>query len=90
MIWITQWLCPNRHANIALAWDDQTTTAQQVEEEGEALYNKEVFNRWCGICHGELHVEHGRTKYKTMEEAEPALKEVEQLNLAARNILSSN
>ena len=87
MIWLTQWLCPARHASIALAWDDQVTTAREIEEKGEALYRKGVINRWCGICGGELHVEHGRTRFKTMEEAESEIRAVERDNLAARQII---
>lgn len=87
MIWLTQWLCPNRHTSIALAWDDQSTTAEQIEEEGESIYKKGLLNHWCGICRGELHVEHGRTRFKTMEEAQPYLERIQQAYLVARAII---
>jgi len=88
MIWITQWLCTSRHCSIALAWDDKETTSKKVEEEGEGIYRRGVVvNRWCGICGGELHVEHGRTRFKAMDEAMAHLKALEKANLAARNIV---
>lgn len=87
MIWLTQWLCPQRHCSIALAWDEKETTAAAIEDTGEGLYRRGVVNRWCGICGGELHVEHGRSKFKTMEEAKPFLEECQKENLAAREAL---
>ena len=87
MIWITQWLCPSRHCAIAVAWDDQETTAEQAERRGEEAFSKGVFYRWCGICRQGLHIEHGRTIFKTMDEALPHLKAIEKANLQARVII---
>lgn len=87
MIWITQWLCTSRHASIALVWDDSETTAEEIEAKGEDLYSRKVINRWCGICHGELHVEHGRTKFKTVAEALHPVKAIEQANTLARTLI---
>ena len=89
MIWISQWLCPQRHASIALAWDDSDTSVLQIEAAGEDLYRRGIFNRWCGICRGDLNIEHGRTAFQTMDEAQPFLKECQQANLAARVILGN-
>lgn len=87
MIWLTQWLCPSRHCCIAVAWDDQEMSAEEAECQGEKVFSSGLINRWCGICGGELHVEHGRTKFRTMEEAKPHLKAVEKDNLRARSII---
>ncbi|KKK64841.1 hypothetical protein LCGC14_2980130 [marine sediment metagenome] len=87
MIWITQWLCPSRHCAIAVAWDDQEATAQNVEYQGEQVFRQGTLNRWCGICGGSLDVEHGRTAFKTMEEALPHIKAIEKANLQARSIV---
>ena len=87
MIWITQWLCPRRHCAIALAWDDQEITAEEAERRGEQTFTQRILNRWCGICGGSLHVEHGRTRFKTMDEALPHVKEIEKANLRARSII---
>jgi hypothetical protein len=84
MIWITQWLCPKRHCSIALAWDDKEETREAIEEKGEAIYARGSINRYCGICAGDLHVEHGRTKFKTMDEAAAPLAATEIANLTAR------
>lgn len=87
MIWITQWLCPSRHCAIAVAWDDWETTAQDAECQGERVFSQGVLKRCCGICGGELHVEHGRTRFRTTEEALPHIKAVEEANLRARSII---
>ena len=87
MIWITQWLCPNRHCAIAVAWDDQKTTSEEVEYQGEQTFTQHVLNRWCGICGGSLQLEHGRTKFNTMDEALPHIKKIEKANLQARSII---
>lgn len=49
--------------------------------------NGGYLNRWCEICHGEPHVEHGRTPYVTMDEAVPTLKETERQNIYTREFL---
>jgi hypothetical protein len=87
MIWISQWLCPERHCSIALAWDDKEATSEAIEEKGEGIYAMGSINRHCGICGGDLQVEHGRTKFKTMDEAMGPLKEQEAQQLLARNII---
>ncbi|HUU62347.1 MAG TPA: hypothetical protein VMX96_00255 [Dehalococcoidia bacterium] len=51
------------------------------------VFSKETLNRWCGVCGGELHVEHGRTKFRTMEEALPQIKAIEEANLRTRSII---
>jgi len=87
MIWITQWLCPSRHCAIALAWDEQETTAQDIKHQGEEVFQQGLLNRWCGICGGSLHVEHGRTSFKSLEEALPHVEAIEMANLFARSII---
>lgn len=86
MIWITQWLCPSRHCAIAVAWDDRELTADQAEERGEQAFVG-GFNRWCGICGQSLHLEHGRTRFNTMAEANPHLERLERANRLARVII---
>lgn len=86
MIWLTQWLCPNRHCAIAVAWDDQEMTTEEAERRGEQAFTQGI-NRWCGICGGSLHVEHGRTRFETTAEALPHLRRIERANLQARSII---
>ena len=87
MIWIAQWLCPSRHCAIAVAWDDQETTAKNAEQQGEGAFTQGILNRWCGICGGSLYVEHGRTAFKTMEEALPHLKAIEKTNIGTLRLI---
>lgn len=84
MIRITQWLCPERHCSIAYVWDDQENTPGEIEARGERLYSDGVIRRHCGICGGDLHVEHGVTKFETLEEAQPEVERVQELNLQTR------
>lgn len=83
-IWITQWLCPDRHASIALMWDPRATTARAIEDQGEAIYRSGAVGRYCGICGRGLTLEHAPTRYVTMHEAEIAGRAVEAANLATR------
>ncbi len=88
MIWLTQWLCPSRHCSIALLWDDRQDTRQDIERRGEDLYQKGVVTLWCGICgHVGLRIEHGPTRFSTLEEAEPHAKRLEAANALARLLI---
>lgn len=89
MIWVTQWLCPKRHCSIGFAWDDEEETPEEIEKKGELLYDTGVFNRYCGICGGDLHVEHGKTAFKTMDEASPVLELLQAGNFIARSIMQN-
>lgn len=92
MIWLTQWKCPSNHTALALAWDDAVQLRRDAENQGEDVFTCGVLNRWCGICGRfgvtgapiELHVEHGQTAFKTIEEAKPVLLTVEAQNLRSR------
>lgn len=84
MIWISQWLCSARHCSIAVAWDETITTLEEAESDGEKIFSSGLLNRRCGLCNGELHVEHGLSIFETLEEAEPALRLFEQRQMATR------
>ena len=90
MINITQWLCPKRHCSIALVWDDEATTAEEIAQDGEGFYERGLVNRLCGICRStKLTMEHRATTFKTMDEALPTVKKTQEANMAARVILDS-
>jgi hypothetical protein len=89
MIIISQWFCPRRHRSIALVWSDKVQSAEYIEAVGEDLFTRGVIIRRCGICGGDLHVEHVPTRFKTLEEAKPFLEECQKANLAARFILQN-
>ncbi len=87
MIRLSQWLCPMRHCIIALVWDPKETTERDMVERGESYFRSGAVLRKCGICGGdEITCETRPTRYKTMEEAKPALAVLERANAAARQI----
>jgi hypothetical protein len=69
MIWISQWLCPKRHCSIALAWDESDSNPQAIEAQGEEYYCSGELDCHCGICGSDLHLEHGMSRFTTMDEA---------------------
>ena len=88
MIWLTQWLCPQRHCSIALLWDDGQDRAPAIVVRGEEVYARRTVNRWCGICGSrELRPEAGRTIFQTMAEAVPAFDVLQAANLHSRQWL---
>lgn len=72
MIFVTQWLCSHRHCAIALIWNSDCTPKEVIETHGEDLFKRGLLARKCGICEGELTVEHKPTRFKTIQEAECA------------------
>lgn len=82
MIWLTQWKCPSNHTALAVAWDDADQDRDAAERGGEDVFTRGVLRRICGLCEGELHVEHQETVFRTIEEAKPVL-----LTLEAQNML---
>jgi hypothetical protein len=92
MIWLTQWKCPSDHTALALAWDETADDHDAIVEQGEGYFARGILNRWCGIC-GRfgisgapivLHIEHGRTTFRTIEEAKPVLLTVQAQNLRSK------
>lgn len=87
-VWLSQWLCPRRHCAVAFVWDPQTTNARTIQNKGEEIFKSGAINRRCGICGGELFVEHRPTIYSDKEQAERDFREVELQNLATRAALN--
>lgn len=85
-VWISVCLCPERHAILCLAGEaDDFDEAKRISFKlSKAIMGNLVagtMNPWCGICHAPQatwFIELGRTKYETMKEARPHLKEVER------------
>ena len=81
-IHIIQLLCPQRHCIMAVAYDtsempDDVALAM-MQTHIEDLEAKKVIKHECGICLStDLQYETRRTKFKTKEEAEPALRQQE-------------
>jgi hypothetical protein len=94
MIHIIQLLCPQRHCVYAVAYDveempDDVALAM-FQLQFDKWVDEKVLNRECGICKStKLEYETRRTKWKTKEEAMPALKQLEQEQLATRAIIDA-
>ena len=85
-IHIAQILCPKRHCIIALAYPAEDYTDEQgmamVDAQFTDLLDRKVINPVCALCAAtEFHCEAGRTKYQTMQEAMPHLRENEARQL---------
>jgi len=97
MIRILQCLCPARHAVVGAAYDPEapgTSTEEikrHVAEQLAMMVASGVIDPWCGLCGAKVddwHWEDGITKYRTMEEAQPALKQLEAENHLAREAIT--
>ena len=88
MIWCTQWLCPQRHASIVFIWDPLEENQVDVVKRGEAIYARGTVARVCGICRSDkLRPVHQRTRFATMEEAEPMFKMYQERNELTRLLI---
>lgn len=87
-LWLAQYLCPQRHCILALAYDIEEMKPAEIEEKLNAAMASKVINPWCGICKSrELHIEHGKIFTDDWEEALVMLKANEAAQLATRQIL---
>lgn len=85
-IWLVQLLCPERHCIMAAAYEREgIESGPGAEESLKGAIRENGLNWECGICmKKELHFEHGKTPFKSMEEAYPRLKQVEAENILSR------
>lgn len=85
-IMVTQWLCPSRHASIAVAWESDQTTEKDIIEAGEEGFGPGKLNRKCGICFSEdLKPESEKSRFQNLEECIQAMR-ASQLNQIASRI----
>ena len=85
---ICQLLCPRRHCLFAIAFDPADHTDDEAFYQAARTW-KEMrlsgVNSFCGICRSHtLSFEIGVTRFKTIEEATPALLAIEEAQLLAR------
>lgn len=94
-VYLAQCLCPQRHAMMASAGEaaDQaeaeTEVLQPLREAVALLQSTEVMNPWCSLCNAPASswtYELRRTRWRTMAEAEPHLREQERENLATNAV----
>jgi hypothetical protein len=88
-IHITQCLCSNRHAIIAFAWEEPDQTPEsaidKIKEVISHAVEQKILNPWCAICDSyDFIYEDGITRFMSMEEAIPHIRDVEEENMAAR------
>jgi hypothetical protein len=88
-VWICQCLCPDRHAMLATAGEADTATEvaavrTELRRNVVRLLESGVLNGWCAICgahRATWRYELGRTKWATLEEAMPHLRQLEAQNM---------
>jgi hypothetical protein len=93
-VWLAQCLCgPNGHSIAGAAGEFENeseavaTLIQQVRDGIDAMLNAppgERWNPWCGICGARKEgwrIEIGRSRFATIEEATPHIKESELKNI---------
>lgn len=90
-IWIAQVLCPYRHCILATAFDEADDDPTDAKDDLWSSVTLGVtagrLDRRCGICGDDMilwHVEAGPTRWTTIDEARPFLKEAQRANLATR------
>jgi hypothetical protein len=95
-VYIAQVLCPKRHAIIGHAFELSDELADDPAER-EAVFTKLIsavddasaagMNPWCGICgapRATWLVELGRTRWTSLQEAEPHLRENQRNQMLTR------
>lgn len=90
-VYLAQCLCPLRHAMMASSGeaidrdDAEAEVLQPLRRAIAVLLQTKVMNPWCAICNAAPHswtYELRRTRWRTMAQAEPHLRTLEQQNLA--------
>lgn len=78
-VWIAQCLCPDRHCILAALGeadspeDAETEVAAKLRRQVAELVKQGAINPWCAICGARQpswRVETGRTRWRTLPEAE--------------------
>lgn len=85
-VWMTQCLCPQRHCILASAGEAdsestaETTIAAPLRERVAVMLATREMNPWCGLCGarpGTWRFELARTRWRTIAEAMPEIKRLE-------------
>jgi hypothetical protein len=90
-VWIAQCLCPDRHCIVAAADEAESRMAaeyilQVLRRQVTDLVKNGTLNPYCGICEApsaQWHYEVARTRFETLANAMPELRETEAENLVA-------
>jgi hypothetical protein len=75
MVKIVQLLCPKSHCLLAVAYEEgRSSFGESCDALKSMIGPKGQFNDHCGICGSrELRCEEGKTGYRSLQEAAPAL-----------------
>lgn len=86
MIWLAQLLCPERHAIIAVPFEEGQ--GDPMIAQAEEVFKTDLLYRRCGICGStQLKWERGRTRFQTIEQALVELKKLHEDQMATRAYL---
>jgi len=94
-VWICQCLCPSRHCIVAST--DEAESEAEAKKTVRAPLRRQVaemlssgaINPWCAMCGAKRSTwryELGRTVFGSMEEALPAMQEMQARNMVANRI----
>jgi hypothetical protein len=93
-VYVAQALCPRRHCIMAAAADtDDPDGLQETLQAGVAhMLSEGQINPWCGLCGARdtsWTYEVGRTRYETLAEATPALREAEAAQVHSAAVMKA-
>jgi len=91
-VWIAQCLCPKRHAILACGKEaDGRSEAEDLitylRTQVKRMIGSGTFNPWCGLCKAPIETwgyELSRTHFRSMQEAEPSLRQSERKQAEVR------
>jgi hypothetical protein len=98
-VWIAQCLCPQRHAILAAGGeaDGEAAATEAVtyplRKFVEGMLQSGALNPWCGLCSARpstWRYELGRTRWRTIEEAEPHLRGSEAAQAVTRSLFGDS
>ena len=85
-VWIAQCLCPSRHCVMAVAGEAksykeaETSVLTPLVSQVAKLLTERTLNPWCALCKAaadQWKYEVRRSRFRTIEEAEPMLRQTE-------------
>jgi hypothetical protein len=93
-VWIAQCLCPQRHAICATSGKakdvtDASELAVSLRAQVREMIDDGTINPWCGLCAAKAETwtyELGRTRFGSMQEAEPELRQSEREQAHVRRL----
>jgi hypothetical protein len=93
-LYLVQLLCPKRHTILVRVYETEGGEVRDLAEayalktQWEVLLESGAANPWCGICGSpELRFESGKTRWETLKEAAPFIKEDALKNAIARAVI---